>query len=254
MWFMFLCLFVYSKKNAALKPHAGLLTQKIQWRSVSALLALGLPSGLYLVLDMSLFLATALMMGYFGTDALAAYQITSQCIAVAYAIPFSLSMTTALMVSHAVGANDPQQAKRIIAMALIIGLILSGCIAFFWVIFPAVIVRVFLSPGQADFATLQHLIEAFLAIVSFLLCLDAVQTIINGALKGLKDTFMPMLLSIGCYWILGIGGTYYLAFHTPLGADGIWYGVILGIGSTAAILIVRFFYVKKCSSRLSATQ
>ena len=84
---------------------------------------------------------------------------------------------------------------------------------------------------------------SFLSIAAIFQVGDALQSIANGSLRGMRDTFVPMLLSIGCYWLIGVSGIYFLAFHTHLGAPGIWYGLNLGIFSAGVILTWRF--VKK---------
>ena len=63
--------------------------------------------------------------------------------------------------------------------------------------------------------------------------------IATGALRGFRDTVVPMLLIIGSYWFIGVGSAYYLAFHTSMGAMGVWYGVTLGICCAGLVLLFR---------------
>jgi len=245
-WFMFLSLFIYSKKHLSLNQHLPKLVDwRISYAKIFALFRLGLPSGIILVLDVSLFASAALMIGHFGVEPLAAYQISMQCGTVAYAIPVGLSMATALQVSHARAANNLTQAKNYAYTGLFLGLSITALIALLFIFFPNWLIGPFLDKDALAGSLVYYYALDFLAIVGLFQCFDALQVILNGALKGFKDTFIPMLLCIVCYWIVGMGMAYYLAFYTSLAAKGVWYGLTLGIFSAALVLVLRFRYKTK---------
>jgi MATE family multidrug resistance protein len=53
-----------------------------------------------------------------------------------------------------------------------------------------------------------------------------------GALRGYKDTFIPMIYLIISYWIFAIPFGYFLTnygFTGALGAEGMWIGMIVGL-------------------------
>jgi MATE family multidrug resistance protein len=179
-------------------------------------------------------------MGYFGIFALAAFQIAMQCASVAYAVPFALSMATALQVGHANGAKDILEVQHKTLNSFFRGVILSSLIAMIFIFFPDNLVKLFLHPTENHFQEINQLAQSFFMVVALFQCFDAIQGIANGALRGLKDTLVPMLLSIGCYWIIGVGSSYYLSFYTHFGPIGIWYGLTLGIFSAGFALGVRF--------------
>jgi MATE family multidrug resistance protein len=239
MWFMFLCLFFYSRSHPLLKNHISFSSFQLNWHKVNALLFIGLPSGILLIFESGMFLFGAVAMGYFGVDALAAHQIAMQCSSIAYSIPFALSMATALQVGHAMGAKNSHEAKRAAFVGIVVGVILTLLIAAVFIFAPAQLSRIFLNGHENGYQEITHLATSFLLIAAIFQCFDGIQSIANGALRGLKDTLIPMILSIGCYWCLGIGGAYYLALHTHLGAMGIWYGFTLGISSIGIILMFR---------------
>ena len=61
-----------------------------------------------------------------------------------------------------------------------------------------------------------------------------------GALRGVQDTFLPMISSILAYWLVGISGGYMFAFICNWHGLGLWYGLCLGIGVSVILLIIRF--------------
>jgi multidrug resistance protein, MATE family len=241
MWFMFLSLLVYSKKHPLLKSHLVLTSFKFDTDKFKDMLTIGMPSGALFLLEAGMFLSTAIIMGYFGINALAAHQIALQCVNIAYTIPVALSMATALRVGHAAGAKDFTQVQRTAILSFSIVLLTSAIIAILFIFASPFLVNLFLEKRTDNFNEVYLLATSFINIAALFLCFDALQSVANGALRGLKDTFVPMILSIGCYWVLGVGGAYYLSMYTHLGADGIWYGLTLGLCSTAIILVLRFF-------------
>jgi MATE family multidrug resistance protein len=74
---------------------------------------------------------------------------------------------------------------------------------------------------------------------------DGVQVVAAGALRGLKDTRVPMLLAALAYWGIGmpVGATlgFGLGGFTPaLGPRGMWAGLIAGLLVAAVLLCARF--------------
>jgi MATE family multidrug resistance protein len=240
-WLMFLALLAYSIKHVAIKDH--ILVKQFKFNAIifSDMIYMGIPSGLLFLLEAGMFLATALLMGYFGVAALAAHQIALSCVNIAYTLPFGLAMATALQIGHAVAAKNLVQAKRIAIISLSIVLVTSACIAVIFSLSSNLLVNLFLANKSNHFQEVHQFATTFINIAVFFLCFDALQSVANGALRGSKDTLVPMLLSIGCYWMLGVGSAYYLSMYTHFGASGIWYGLTLGLGSTAIMLMSRFF-------------
>jgi MATE family multidrug resistance protein len=69
---------------------------------------------------------------------------------------------------------------------------------------------------------------------------DGIQVTANGALRGVKDTSVPMAITIFAYWAVGMPTGYWLAFHAGLGARGMWMGLIAGLTVAAILLFARF--------------
>ncbi len=241
MWFMGIYLFIYSRKHTRLKMHAlALCWSKWDFEKIKKMFCMGAPSGGMMVLDIGMCLAAAIMMGYFDVNTLAAHQIAILCASIAFSVPFSLSIATSLRVGYAAGAKDYTSLKRSVYAGIGIGLAASLVLALIFVLFPESLIKLFLNGREKDYGEMVPLAASFLAISALFQCLDAVQCIANGALRGLKDTFIPMLLGVGCYWIIGMGSAYYFAFYTHLKAKGIWYGLTLGICSAGIFLMLRF--------------
>jgi len=238
MWLMFFGLFIYSIRHPQLNKYIHF--KRLELSPIKDMLFIGLSSGTFFLLESGMFLCAVVMMGHFGVDELASFQIAMQCANFAYAIPFALSMTTALQVSHAVGAKEYFRLKPIIFQNFYLGLFFSIIIAACFILFPDFFIKIFLE-NESNYPKTIQIASSFLIIAAFFLCFDAIQTIACGILRGLKDTFIPMVLSVGCYWIIGVSSAYYFSFYTSFGAKGIWYGISLGITSLGIVFTIRLF-------------
>lgn len=244
MWTMFFAIFFYSLRHAELKLFIYLKKNLFSFKKINALLKLGSPSGAIIVLDVGTFLSGACMISYMSVNTLAAHQIALQCASILFAVPFSLAMATALRVSHAQGEGNMDEVYRAIKYGIGLGVIISGSIGVVLYTIPETIAKLFVGPHIQDYAHVVHIAAGFLSIAAFFQILDAVQAIATGALRGLKDTFIPMLLCV-IYFIVGASSAYILGFHTSLGANGVWYGLTLGIATAAILLGVRLVHQLK---------
>jgi MATE family multidrug resistance protein len=73
-----------------------------------------------------------------------------------------------------------------------------------------------------------------------MLSADAIQTVAAGALRGMNDTRVPLLLAIFSYWLIGFASAYWLGFWTSWGAVGVWTGLSIGTAVYAVLLVMRF--------------
>ena len=69
---------------------------------------------------------------------------------------------------------------------------------------------------------------------------DGIQICAAGALRGLKDTVVPMFINIVSYLLIGLSVGYYLTFNKGMGPAGMWIGMIVGLSFGAVLLLSRF--------------
>jgi MATE family multidrug resistance protein len=69
------------------------------------------------------------------------------------------------------------------------------------------------------------------------------QTIASGALRGYRDTMVPLLLAAFGYWGAGFAGSWVLAFPLGYGPVGLWWGLALGLAVVATLLTLRLHLV-----------
>ncbi|UFZ02275.1 MATE family efflux transporter [Bradyrhizobium ontarionense] len=218
---------------------------RIDWRLMRQLLIIGGPISLSFLLEYGLFSAAAILMGLISTPALAAHQIALQITAILFMVPFGISMAATVRVGHAAGRADARGIRRAGLMAMLLGLALAVLFTLGIIVARFDIVQLFLGAGIADAEATVALAATLLLVGTTFFITDALQTIAVGALRGIKDTRVPLLLAVLGYWLIGFPASYALAFYTALGAIGIWIGLSIGTTIYAALLVLRFLRLSR---------
>ena len=68
---------------------------------------------------------------------------------------------------------------------------------------------------------------------------DGVQVVAIGVLRGLADTKTPFIISLVGYWLIGMPVGVVLAYVFNRGVAGLWWGLVIGLGAVAGILVHR---------------
>lgn len=198
-------------------------------------LRVGLPVAAILAAEAWLFCIGALLMARFGADAVAAHQIAINFASLCFMVPTAIGMATTVRVGHAAGAGDAAAIARRGRAGIVLGIGFALMSAAAMALAPGLIVGIY-----TDAEHLAGPAARFLAFAALFQVFDCVQATSNGALRGLKDTRVPMTITLFAYWVIGMPLAVGLAFGTPAGPAGIWYGFIGGLAVAAIGLAWRF--------------
>ncbi len=204
------------------------------------LLLIGVPISGAFLLEFGLFAAAALLMGTIGTSAVAAHQIALQTAAVLYMVPFGISMAATVRVGHAVGRRDAEATWRagLTAMLLAVGfmIVMTIAIAFTRHAIPLLYLG---GDGAANSETIA-LAATLLVVGATFFVADGAQSVIAGALRGLNDTRVPLIIAAFSFWVVGFSASYAFGFMLGYGAIGVWIGLSMGTSLFAVLLLWRF--------------
>jgi MATE family multidrug resistance protein len=239
MWLMCLCMLATVWRGQVYQV-AGLFTRwpRPDKRLLLQLLKLGLPIGCSLFVESSIFAVIALLIGSLGADMVAAHQICLSFSSLVFMVPMSIASAISVRVGRAIGAGD----FRLARLAGYSGIGLTALIAIvsasLTLLFPAAIVSIYTrNPQVAAMAT------ALLFLAALFQFSDAVQVSTAGALRGYKDTRVPMAMLVVAYWVIGLPLGYGLGLTSlgpgPMGAAGFWIGLIAGLTAAAILLSLR---------------
>lgn len=227
-------------KSKALGGRQIFASLALRSKDLREYLVVGVPSGLSIFMEMSLFSLIIVFLSRYGTDALAAYQIADNFASLVYMLPVSCSMALTILIATAVGAGDMTLARRYKKAGFVVAMAGAMMTASFTVLFRNSIGSVY-----TDDAAVALIAGQFLIYSAGWQLFDAISTPIQGILRGLKDTRISFVLMVLAYW----GGCFpmslFLDSHTALGADSFWLGLDFGVGCSALLMVLRLLYVER---------
>lgn len=208
-----------------------------EWR---ALLLIGVPIGLAIFFETSIFSAVTLLMSKYDTVTIASHQIAMNFASLLYMMPLSISMALTIVIGFEIGAARYKDAREYswigISMALTMSLVLSTILF----LFREPVASVYTKDHEVMMLTSHFLIYAIFFQIS-----DALQAPIQGILRGYKDVNVTFAMSLVSYWILGLPIGYFFAKYTDMGAFGYWIGLISGLALGAIGLASRLRFIQK---------
>ncbi|HEV2212394.1 MAG TPA: MATE family efflux transporter, partial [Gammaproteobacteria bacterium] len=245
-WVMFFTMLLYMRHREHYRPlelFARFDTPELLLQR--ELLWLGVPMAIGIFMESSLFSGVGLIMGTLGTDIVAAHQIALNYASFVFMVPMSISLAISVRVGHALGAGDRAGAR----LAGLTGIGLCMCFevlsALSMLLIPALIVSVYTRDPAVSAIAVSLLYMGAVMQLS-----DGLQVSAMGALRGYKDTRIPMLITVLAYW--GVGFPLAWAFGIPLHMSPamIWAGFLAGLTVAAVLLSVRFLKQSRADHKI----
>lgn len=239
--FMFLTALVYVVLHKKFKRYYILVRLwKPDWPRLIAIFKIGTPIGLSVMSEVGMFGAAVVMMGWIGTDAVAAHAIVQQCAAIAFMIPLGLSQAVTVRVGLAVGRGNAESVRKAGWTGFGLNSIAMSITSAAFLLAPLFFVTLFLPPENPANQIPIQLAVSYLMIAALFQFVDGAQVVMAFALRGLNDTTVPMLVAIFGYWVIGMSVAYIAGFQFGMGGQGIWIGLAAGLAFNAVILTIRF--------------
>lgn len=237
LWLGALMMFGYLFRGRRFR-HLGLFANFAgpRLREIGRILKLGLPIAVSIIMEVGMFSAVAILMGGLGKVEMAAHQIALNYAAMMFMLPLSISQAITIRVGHAAGAGNT-------ALAVIrgrVGIVMAGTImalsATLLLLFPELIVGLY--TGDAAVAGMAMTLLFAAALFQFS---DGLQVSASGALRGLKDTAVPMFITMFSYWVVGFPAAWLIGIEWSVGPQGLWGGLAVGLTTAALLLNLRFY-------------
>jgi len=240
-WLVFLIACSVAWKRRPFKEYALFKEwEKVSFKKWKVILFIGVPIGISIFVETSIFSAVTLMMSNYSTAVISAHQIALNFTSLLYMLPLSISMGATILVGQAVGAGQMRDAKQYSYLGVGLAIALSFISIAILLVFRTPIASLYTIDGQIIGLATQFFIYAALFQLS-----DAIQAPVQGALRGYKDVNMTFIMAIVSYWVLGLPIGYLMATYTDLGPYGYWVGLIAGLTVGAITLTLRLNYIQK---------
>ncbi|MTI16198.1 MATE family efflux transporter [Rhodobacteraceae bacterium RKSG542] len=229
------------------KEYRGILNLREMMPSFARIwdiLKLGVPIGVNIFICGSIFALIALLIGKLGANNIAAHQVALNFSAMVYMVPMSLAFGITIRVGHILGQGDKDAARLRSLSGLLLTVAFSSISASCILLFPEAIIGIY--TNNADVIASASVLLVFAAVYQIS---DAVQTSANGALRGYKDTRVPMVIAFVSYWVVALPLGYILGLTNLLvpamGASGFWVGIVVGLTLAAILMLLRLAVVFK---------
>ena len=214
---------------------------KPDWEFFAKVFKLGWPIGLTNFAETGLFAASTYMMGWIGPVAQAAHGAALQIASLTFMMHLGLSQAITVRASRAWKNNDQVQLKAACQAAMILSLIAATVTVAVFLLIPNQLMGLFVDPSDPDYPAILTIGTTLLVLAALFQLVDAGQVMALGMLRGVQDTFAPMVIAIVSYWVIGLSVSYVLGFTFGLEGAGIWLGLTVGLACACVLLHLRFW-------------
>ena len=247
MWLMMFLLGTYMISNPLYRPlQIFARVPHLRLPVLKEILLLGAPIAVTITAESGLFSAVSIIMGTLGAEITAAHQIAINFASTMFMVPLALSAATTIRIGHALGAGNPEAARfsGITGISMCAGFM--ACSAAFLLLFRDGVVSLYTSDPAVKAIAVGLLLMAAIFQVA-----DGIQIGAAGALRGYKDTRIPMVINTFAYWGLAFPLAYMAAITFRAPPSYIWGGFVLGLSVAALLLTIRFGRVSRKEPLLS---
>jgi len=236
MWLMLVLMSVYCiffDREHSTGLFAGLSGPRRD--SLGNILRVGMPIGLAIFIEVSLFCVIALFIAGINAQVVASHQIALNAASMVFMIPLSLSLALTVRVATNLGRKDVPAIRQSVYSGLAIILVLAATASTLMALFRSQVAAIY-----TDDPVVIEMASGLLLFAAVFQLSDGLQVSANGVLRGMKDTAWPMLATVLAYWCIGLPLGYSLGLTDwiipAMGARGFWVGLVAGL-TTAAILL-----------------
>ena len=222
---------------------------RLDRKTMRELFHVGVPIALSYLFESGMFFASTALMGIISTAALAGHNAVINTCAISFMIPYAFSQAATVRVGYAVGAGRLEAARMAGYVAIGLGFAWMMVAALTMWTVPSLLTAIYLDLDDPLNAEAVRTAILFFTIAAIFQVVDGLQVTAQGALRGLKDTKVPMIICGLGYWVFGLGTGIPLAFLFDLGGIGLWWGMAIGLAVSGTLLLLRWRHM---SARLVA--
>ncbi|GAA4365399.1 MATE family efflux transporter [Kangiella marina] len=233
---LFVFLLIYTYKNSRYE-HLNIF-KNISWPKTALIkeyFSIGTPIAVGMLMEVGLFGMIGIMVARYGVDLTGAHQIAMNIATVAFMVPLGLSVAITARVGFWRGKQDFQQMRLAGFCGIGISVLFQALSVTLMLLFRHDFVGFY-----TDNPELIQLAASLIFLAAIFQFSDGLQINSAGALRGMKDTKIPMIYMAVAYWMFGFPIGYYLAEYQGLKVQGFWIGIIVGLSIAAILLLSRF--------------
>ncbi|MEU0192630.1 MATE family efflux transporter [Streptomyces afghaniensis] len=233
-------LYASARRDPRLAPLLDIRFWKARPATLRRLTGLGVPIAATYGSEAGFFSVVALLIGTFGSAALAAHTAVNQLIYIVFQVAVGLSHAASLNVSRELALDRIAAARRIRNTALACAAAVMAVVGVAYLTVPGLVLRPFIDPSTAEGHTATDIATGLLLVAAVLQFFDCAQNIGVGLLRGLDDTKSGFRITLVGYWLIGLPAAWLLGHLAGLETLGVWLGLLTGLAATALLLLRRY--------------
>lgn len=240
---MLVFIIIVLRNNKQLKYFmSGISLKNFCFNKAKKIINVGIPSAMQSFFEVALFTGAVWLSGMIGTNYQAANQIALTLASFTFMFANGLSVAAMIRVGNQIGLKNYSKLKVVVTSIILMTIILYTFFALLFLIFKEELPLLFLNINDPRSQNVLEISSYLLLIAAVFQISDGLQVTILGALRGLHDAKVPMIITFISYWVVGYPVCIYLGLYTPLEAEGIWYGLLAGLTVSAGLLYFRLKY------------
>ena len=220
-------------------------------REIMRLVRLGVPIGITMFVEVGFFSVVGLSVGALGVVQVASHQIAFNVAGIAFMVPLAMGVGATIRVGTNIGAGQIDGAR--LAGAVAMGVVGA------WSLISAALILLLRHDVSELFSSDPEVIQvasALMVLGALFQFFDGAQVGAIGTLRGYKDTRAPAAIGVVAYWCIGLPAgaalCYGMGSLPELGVAGYWWGVVIGLGIAATLLLIRLYRLSADSDRIAA--
>lgn len=239
--FMAAGLMIYVMSNQKFKQYdVNFHFRGLDFNIIKKILRLGLPSGFQYFFEVGAFSFAVIMIGWIGSNELAAHQIAINLASISFMAVLGISQAASIRVGNAMGEKSIYKVRKAGFTGIILGASIMFIAGLIFIIFNKFLPTLYINDKNVIEIASNLIIIAALFQLS-----DGTQAVGIGVLRGLTDVKGPTIITFIAYWVISLPIAYLLAFNFNLGVEGVWIGLLIGLTASALMLTFRFNYKSK---------
>lgn len=247
MWLVALALATYMFFSAHYRPlKIFSRVAPLRMSILKEVTRLGVPIAITITAEIGLFAAVSILMGTRGTEITAAHQIAINFAATLFMVPLAMSSATTVRVGQFIGTGEMHGARTSGAVGIGLCAFFMSLSALFLLVFRDVVVDLY-----TDDVAVKGIAISLLLMAAIFQVADGVQIGAAGALRGYKDTRVPMAVNMFAYWVLAFPLAFLAAITFKAPPNYVWGGFVAGLGTAAILLTWRYSRLSKAYLQVS---
>lgn len=203
-------------------------------------LSLGVPMGMAIFMEASIFGVIAIFIAKFGTVIIAAHQAAMSFTSLLYMVPLSFSMSLTIVVGVEAGARRFGEALRYSLLGIACNITVAVLLTIF-VLFD----REFIAGLYTSEPVIIRQTIGFLFYAMFFQVMDATAAPIQGILRGYKDVKATFWAGLAAYWLICLPLGCYFDYYMHFGPSSYWLSLDIGLLCAVLFLGGRFWYLQR---------